>query len=101
MSPRILASLLAVTLASCSTPDDFAVLVPTAPTVLAKIETLKPEVSTKANAIALLGRPQHTMRMPDGTELLQWIEQKAGVVEHGTVLFRSDGVMDQVEEPNG
>ena len=64
---------------------------------MAEVESLQPGVTTKDEAIALLGKPTSRSTMADGTELLQWMYTEvvyiAGDSRHVAILFGRDGRM--------
>ncbi|MFJ6023557.1 hypothetical protein ACIQC9_03010 [Brevundimonas sp. NPDC092305] len=67
---------------------------------MAEVRTLKPGVTTKAEAIALLGEPSARSAMADGSELLQWMFTEAIYIaaegRHVAILFGADGKMIRI-----
>lgn len=68
---------------------------------MAEVQSLQPGVSTKAEAIALLGPPTSVSVMGDGSELLQWMYTEvvyiAGEGRHVAILFGRDGRMIRIQ----
>ena len=64
---------------------------------MAEVESLQPGVTTKDEAIALLGKPTSRSTMADGSELLQWMYSEAIYIaaesRHVAILFGRDGRM--------
>ncbi|RZI98581.1 MAG: hypothetical protein EON90_12875 [Brevundimonas sp.] len=68
---------------------------------MAEVQSLQPGVTTKEEAVALLGKPTARSAMPDGGELLQWMYTEviyiAGEGRHVSVLFGPDGRMVRIQ----
>ncbi len=77
---------IAAVLAGCAQTPDF----------VAKSDLLRPGVSTKAEAVSLLGPPNSTSAAAGG-ELLQWIKVNSGLANaaagHVAILFDRNRVM--------
>lgn len=68
------------------------------PRVTEKASQLRPGVSTKADAVQLLGKPRAVSAAGNG-ELLQWIDQHgpfSASMDHVAILFDQSGRMVRV-----
>ncbi len=85
----------AIVLSACATQPS---------TLLSRAGQLTPSVSTRDDAITLMGRPTSESSAPGGGVLMQWIDkqqaQPAGAkAAHVTVLFDSRGRMVRITQP--
>lgn len=67
---------------------------------IARVEQLKPGVSTVDDAIRVLGTPMAESTLPSGARILQWNAARAGIfgatASHAAILFDENGVMTRV-----
>ena len=67
---------------------------------MAEVQSLQPGVTTKEEAIALLGKPTSRSAMANGAELLQWMYTEVVYIasdsRHVGILFGPDGRMVRI-----